>query len=297
MKRDVLLIGLAAFAAACNGPATPADDKIRAAVSVPPQAWLVDRIGGERVEVEVMLPPGSAPATYEPSPRQRLAFDRARLLVEVGHPDFPFEKRHLEKWLAGRSGLEVVDMAEGVDFLPSKEEDGHPHPEGETDPHLWLSPPVMESAARRVEAALSRIDPGHAELYSARLAALLSDVQALDRDLAATFAGLERRRFLVQHPAWGYFAAHYGLEQTAIESGGKEPGAASLVALAERARRDGVRVIFTQRGISDRGARAIAREIGARMVEVDPLAYDWLDNLRRVAAALREALDDRGGAG
>lgn len=292
MRKDVLLLSLAIFAAACSGPATPADDKIRVAVSVPPQAWLVDRVGGERVEVEVMLPPGSSPATYEPSPRQRLAFDRARVLVEVGHPDFPFEKRHLEKWIAGHSGLEVVDMAQGVDFLPAGEEDDHPHPEGETDPHLWLSPPVMASAARRVEQALARIDSGHAAFYASRLAALLSDVEDLDRELAETFAGLERRRFLVQHPAWGYFAAHYELEQTAIESGGKEPGPASLVALAERARRDGVRVIFTQRGISDRAARALAREIGARVVEVDPLAYDWLDNLRRVAAALRQALDE-----
>ncbi len=296
MKTVVMLLSSAVLAAACTGPPTPAAaDAIRVAVSVPPQAWLVDRIGGDRVEVTVMLPPGAFPATYEPSPRQRLAFDRARVYVKVGHPDFPLERKHLDKWLAWHPGLEVVDMAAGVDLLPA--DDAHGHPEGETDHHLWLSPAVMRRAARRVEEVLARIDPGHAALYAAHLAALESDVEELDRELAATFAGLERRRFLVQHPAWGYFAAHYGLEQTAIESGGKEPGAASLVALAARARRDGVRVIFTQRGVSDRGVRSIAGEIGARVVEVDPLAYDWLANLRRVAAAFRDALDDRGGGG
>lgn len=253
------------------------------AVSVPPQAYVVDRIGGDRVAVEVLIPPGTSPHTFEPAPRQLAAFSRARLYVKVGHPDFAFEKKHLDARIERDAGLEVVDMTAGVPIAADH---------GESDPHVWLSPAAVRLAARGVAEALARLDPEHAGLFRAHLETFLADVEALDRELRSAFAGLERRRFVVQHPAWGHFAAHYGLEQIAIESGGKEPGPASLVALIERTRREGVRVVFVQQGIADRGARTLAREIGAEVVAVDPLAYDWIDNLRRVAGAFRTALKD-----
>jgi zinc transport system substrate-binding protein len=286
-----------ALFAACAGPSAPAGQgvggsggAVEVAVSVPPQAYFVDRVGGDRVRVTVMVPPGAAPDSYEPSPQQVLGLRRARLYVEVGQAAFPFEARYLA---AGSGpGPEVVDMSAGVEPLPAAAGDAHGTDggAGEMDPHVWLAPSAVRVAARNIAAALTRADPAGAAVYEHNLAAFLADVDALDRDVRATLAGLKQRKFLVFHPAWGYFAREYGLQQVAIESGGKEPSPAQLVALIAAARRDGVKVVFVQRGFSDRAARVIASELGAEVVAVDPLAYDWLDNLRRVAEAFRRAL-------
>jgi zinc transport system substrate-binding protein len=280
-----------ALLAACAGP--PRGDGggvVQVAVSVPPQAYFVDRVGGDRVRVTVMVPPGAAPDSYEPSPQQVLALRRAHLYVEVGQAAFPFEARYLA---AGSGpGPEVVDMSAGVEPLPVAAGDAHGPDEGggEMDPHVWLAPSAVAVAARNIAAALTRVDPPGAAVYARNLAAFLADVAALDRDVRATLSGLKQRKFLVFHPAWGYFAREYGLQQVAIESGGKEPSPAQLVALIAAARSDGVKVVFVQRGFSDRAARVIASELGAEVVAVDPLAYDWLANLRRVAEAFRRAL-------
>ncbi len=286
VRRGWSTAALGVLALSCTAPA-PRDDALQVAVSVPPQAYFVDRIAGGRVAVQVLVPPGSSPATYEATPRQMLALGRSRLYVAVGHPDFPFERRHLSGFLARHEALEVVDMAAGVPWL---DEAGHGH--GESDPHVWLSPGVVRIAAETIARALVRVDPDGRDVYESNLDVFAGEVEALDAEIAAIFDGLTRRGFLVQHPAWGYFAQRYGLEQMAIESGGKEPSPATLARLVERARREGVAVVFVQPGFADRSARVVAGEIGARVVTVDPLAYDWPANLRQVAAAFREALGD-----
>jgi len=256
-------------------------------VSVPPQAYFVERIGGERVEVHVLVPPGTSPATYEPSPRQMVALGRSRLYVEVGHPDFLFEQRHLETLLKGNTQVVTVDMAAGTGTF-CQDEQGR---ELDGDPHIWLSPRWMRTAAANIEAELVRLDPEGAPYYRQNLESLLSDIERLDLELRQLLSGLQGRRFMVFHPAWSHFACEYGLRQMAIESGGKEPGPAQLVATIEEARREGIRVVFAQKGFSDRSARVIAAELDARVEELDPLAHDWLENLRfsaeRIAAALR----------
>lgn len=276
---------LLALALAC-APA-PREEVLQVSVSVPPQAYFVDRIAGGRAAVQVLIPPGGSPATYEPTPQQMLALGRSQIYVAVGHPDFPFERRHLQGFLDHHASLQVVDMAAGVPLL-----DEAGGKQGEGDPHVWVSPDAVRVAATNIARALERADPDGTAAYEANLAAFTGEVDALDAEIAAALHGLARRSFLVQHPAWGYFARRYGLEQMAIESGGKEPSPAALVHLVERARSEGVRVVFVQPGFSDRGARVVAREIGARVVAVDPLAYDWPANLRRVAAAFHEALED-----
>jgi zinc transport system substrate-binding protein len=260
-------------------------EPVQVAVSVPPQAYFVDRIGGHWVEVQVLIPPATPPAAYEPTPQQILALGRARLYVKVGHPAFPFEKRQLDSILRRYPHIRIVDMVRGVD-LPQLAEAGAE----QSDPHVWLAPDAVDTAARNIARALSEIDPDHATDFQGNLEHFRADIAGLDREIHSALEPLEQRRFMVYHQAWGYFAMQYGLEQVAIEAGGKEPSPASLIAMIEEARRDGVQVVFVQKGFSDRSARVIADEIGARVEFLDPLAYDWLDNLRHVAQTLREAL-------
>ena len=253
----------AAVLAACAGGASPGSkgegeapaagtpgEPVPVAVSVPPAAWLVEGVGGERVAVTALLPPGRSPHTWEPSPRELAALGRARLVVVVGHPALPFEERLLAA--ARRGGAaRVVAMTDGVALLAGDEGgSGHGGAEDDhagTDPHVWLDPEVMAATAERTAAALAEIDPENAAEYRRRLDALVAEIDALDREIRATLAGVTERRFLAYHPAWGYFANRYGLVQEAVESEGKEPGPRRMVERLEAARGRGARVIFVQR--------------------------------------------------
>jgi zinc transport system substrate-binding protein len=269
---------------------------LRVGVTVPPQAYLVERLGGERVAIEVLMPSGSSEETFSPSPRQMVALSRADLYLVVGHPAFLVERRHVLPALERNPGVRVVAMAGGHQGLKRPSSDsagaggGHGHAGAAGDPHLWTAPRHMRGAAVAVAAALAELDPAGSPLYRARLASLLADLDALDAEVRRELSGLDRRRFLVAHPAWGHFAAEYGLEQVAIEDEGKEPGPRRLVALVELARAEGMRAVFSQAGFPDAAARAVAAEIGARVVPLDPLARDWLDNTRATARAIAAAL-------
>ena len=273
-------------------------------VSVPPQAQMVEAIGGDRVDVSVMIQPGQSPHTFSLSPRQLMALDDGRLYFKVGHPDLAFEHRFLRHVEEQNGQVEIVDLSSGVDFMATEAHshdtgdhghdhhhgDDEAHDHGETDPHLWVSPAIMRAAAEPLAEALIALDPeGEAE-YRQRLQAFLDDLDALDASIRDRFQGLEQRRFVVNHPAWGYFAREYDLEQVAIESGGRDPSPAQLARFIEQAQDEGVRVVFVQQGFSERSARVIAREIDAVVRTADPLARDWMQNLDDVSAAIHEAL-------
>jgi zinc transport system substrate-binding protein len=246
-------------------------------VSVAPQAWLVERLAGDSVDIVVLIPPGASPATYEPTMRQLEAMERAALYVKVGHPGFPFERTWLDRLLEGRGDLAVVDSSRRIEQTAG-------------DPHVWVAPPAVRAMVPDVAAAIAAIVPPERQAIAERQEALLAEIDSLDAEIRAALAGLERRRFYVFHPAWGAFAAAYGLEQVSIEHDHKEPDAHRLHGLLERARADAADVVFVQPQFSRRSAEVVADEIGARVVTIDPLARDWPDNLRRVTAALVEAL-------
>lgn len=294
-----LALALLAFAASGCSPAGPgagaAPRPVQVAVTVPPQAYLVERIGGERVATEMLMPSGSSEETFSPSPRQLVGLSRADLYVLVGHPAFAVEERHVLPALARNPSVHVTSMWDGEapgDRRSDTDGRGLGRVHGNhTDPHLWTAPRNMRSAAVRVAEALAELDPPGAATYRTRLASFLAEIDALDAEIRRELSGLPRRRFLVTHPAWGHFAAQYGLEQMAIEEDGKEPGPRRLVALVEEARAEGIRAVFSQAGFPAAAARAVAAEIGARVVPLDPLARSWLDNTRHTARAIAASLE------
>jgi len=297
MSRPVLLLA-ALFVAACGtAPARgPHDGRIPVAVSVPPQAYFVEKIGGDRVRVEVMIPPGSSHVDYSPSPRQVAALSGARIYVKVGHPAFEVETHYIDPFLARVSGIQVVNMSEGMDLIASEgaegwHEPGEDHEHESGDPHVWVAPDTVRVAARNIAAALRKADPGHAAEYAANLRAFEAEIDALDREIRDRLGsgGGEERKFMVYHPSWGYFAREYGLEQIAIEAEGKEPSAQRLIQLIDRGRRERVKVIFVQGGFPRKSAQVIADAVGGQVLTADPQERDWADNLRRVAAELGEA--------
>jgi zinc transport system substrate-binding protein len=273
---------LAFLAASLPGLAEAA---VRVFVTVQPQAWLAERVGGDAVAVATLVAAGQSPHTFEPRPQQVEQLMRADLFWRSG---MPFEDAWLDKIRATNPRMAVVDARDGIELLPESHHD-HGHAHGDSDPHLWTSPRVAKRMAAALAQALARLDPAHTGQYAANLAGLAAELDALDRELASALEPLRGRRFLVFHPAWGYFADAYGLEQVAVERGGKEPGPKALGQLADDARRSGIRTVFVQPQFSQRAAETLAAAIGGRVVALDPLAKDYPAGLRAAARALVEA--------
>lgn len=271
------------------------DAPLQVVVSVLPQQYLVERIGGERVAVLTLVQPGDNEATYSPGPATLAALDGARAWFTMG---VPFEDAWLGRITRDRPGMEVVPLADGLPLRRTEaslvavgRSHGHEHA-GTPDPHAWTDPRLMARMAERAGASLARLDPAGADAYTARAMALQEELLALHEELAATLAPVRGRAFIVFHPSWGYFADAYGLRQLPIETGGREPGPRGLAEVIRRGREAGVRAVFVQQQFSQRSAEAVAQALGARLVEADPLAPDYVANLRRVAAAMGEALAD-----
>jgi zinc transport system substrate-binding protein len=262
-------------------------------VSVPPQKHFVERIGGEHVRVRTLVQPGQSPHSFEPTPSQVVAMAHADLYVRVG---MPFEPVWLKRIQAANPDMPVLDAREGIEIVPLTDHDheGETHPdethEEGLDPHVWTSPPLVKTMAQRIRDGLAALDPAHADDYAARYAAFAAELDALDAEIRERLRDLTARRFMVYHPAWGYFAQTYGLTQVPIEKEGKEPGAKALASLIAQARREGIRVIFVQPQFSRRAAEEVARAIDGRVMAIDPLAEDYLENMRTVTRLLSQEL-------
>lgn len=282
---SLALVALLLMVACQATPTASTSDGLRVTVSILPQQYFVERIGGEYVQVNVMVLPGESPATYEPKPEQLQALSASAAYFSIG---VPFEDAWLSKIAAANPEMRIVDTTQGIERMPLAGDDAHDgaHP----DPHIWLSPRLVKIQAQTIYEALSELDPAHQDAYKANLTAFLADIDALDADIRATLAGVQSQSFMVFHPTWGYFARDYGLTQMPIEVGGQEPSAAELANLIEQARAAHIHVVFAQPEFSTRAAETIAHEIDGQVLLISPLAPDWLDNMRRVAQAFAEAM-------
>jgi zinc transport system substrate-binding protein len=276
---------LAAVAILCPTTTAAASERPLVFVGIPPLAWVVGQLS-DGVQVEVLLPPGASPHSYEPSPRQMASLDGAGLYLQVG---LPFEGPLLAKIEALVPGLRVVDCRQGIELVPM-EEHGHDHGEGWADPHIWLDPQRMAAVAATAAAALAELLPAEHDAIEDRLRALQSALGKADAGIAARLAPLRGRTLVVFHPAYGYFTRRYGLKQVAVEVEGKAPSARQLAAVVDSLEGLPVQAIFVQPQFSQIAAQRVADTIGCAIVELDPLAGDYLANLDtmtdRIAAAL-----------
>ena len=287
-KGSICLIVVASlWLAGCGGPdsSEPAtSDSMRLAVSIAPQGYFARRIAGERAVVDVLVAPGQNPHTYQPTARQMIRLGESQAYFTL---DLPFERVLVAKIAAQHPKLRVVDTT-GEDHAPHADHGNHDH--GHHDPHTWLSPRRAADQARVMCDTLCRIDEAHADRYRRNLAALAADLDRLDAEIAEILAPVAGGTFYVFHPAFGHFAQAYDLKQMAIEAGGKDPTARRIDELIRAARAQGVRAIFVGPQFSRRMAGVIARQIGAEVVVLDPLADDYPNNLRDIATKIRAAL-------
>jgi zinc transport system substrate-binding protein len=260
--------------------------KIKAFVSILPQAYFVERVGGPFVEVKVLVAPGQSPATYDPTPKQMSELGRSQLYFRIGTP---FEKSFIAKISDTFKRLKIIDIRKGIQLRSFKQSGLSQVP----DPHIWLDPKLVMIQASTICNALAQVDPVHEEEYKANLSTFNADLINVDAKIAKTLAPVKGSKFYVFHPAFGYFGDSFGLTQVAVEIEGKAPSAKQLTHLIKRARKDNVKVIFVQPQFAKKYARTVAEAIGGAVVPINPLARDYLKNLENIAENLKKALLDK----
>lgn len=283
---------------AAGMPKITASETVPVFVSIPPQKYFVEKIGGERVNVSVMVGPGTNAHTFEPRPAQMSGLAKARIYFAVG---MEFETVWLDKIAAANPGLKIVHTEKDIEKIPMKDyhngeheeehSDRHEAHHGIPDPHIWLSPPLVKVQAKNILDGLIAADSEQQAAYRSNYEAFIKETDALDAEIRGLFAEKGKgSRFMVFHPSWGYFAQAYGLEQIPIEIEGKEPKPAQLAQLIKQAQKEGIRVVFVQPRFSVKNAETIAKAIQGQVAFADPLAEDWAKNLRDVAAKFEAAL-------
>ncbi len=271
-------------------------------VSILPQKFFVRQIGGNQFTIEVMVPPGASPHTYEPKPSQMRKLARARVFFTIG---VAMEKAWLDRIVTINPDLIVVHTERGIDRVPMAGAQHHDHgstahddgqggdgdvTEDRLDPHIWLSPQLVRKQAETIKRSLIELDQGNGPVYEQNFNRFAGRIDALDTRLRQILGGKEGMKFMVFHPSWGYFARSYGLVQIAVEIEGKSPKPAHLQYLIEEARQQQITVIFAQPQFSRKSAEVIAREIGAEVVLIDPLGENWFENMTSVADKLSSAV-------
>jgi zinc transport system substrate-binding protein len=274
-----LLTGLGVTPGGSGSGAAEKSTPLPCQVSILPIAFFVDRIGGDRVETTVLIGPGQSPESFEPTSKQLVRLSQSRLFFATGTP---FESQILSRIRSNFKTVEIIDLKAGITLQQLA---------GEPDPHFWLSPGLMKTLAANVRDALVRTDPSNRSLYLDNCTALITDLDKADREIREILAPFEGAEIIVFHPSYGYFTNAYGLRQLSIESEGADPGPKHLARLIEHAKSNKIKTVFIQPQFSASSARAIADEIGAELVVLDPLARDYLNNLIEMAHAIRKSFE------
>lgn len=264
-----------------------ANGKIRVVTTITPMAFFIENIGGEKVEVTALIPPGANPHTYEPKPRQLNIISSADLFVKVGS-GIGFELLWMKRIRSLNKKMPVCDASRGIHLINISGRD-HGHNTNK-DPHIWLSPENAVIMTENILRAIRDLDPANAGFYRKNALLLINRLKSLKNEISNKFKNIKNRQFFVVHPAWGYFARDFNLKQNAIKYEGKEPTPARLARLIERARDENIKVIFASPQFSIKSADVIANEIHGKIVFIDPMSRDYINNLRHTANVLLESM-------
>ncbi len=262
-------------------------------VSIPPQKFFLEKIGGKRVHVVVLLPPGANPTVYEPKPYQLKMLSKARLFFSMG---VPFEVPWLKRLKREFPSILIVPIYELIKRKPMKTNYGiwdKKVVSGFPDPHVWLSPPLVRVMGITILNTLKKLDPEGSCFYIRNYQKFVEEVDQLDSQLTHLFLESKNRSFLVFHPSWGYFAETYGLKQIPLEMEGKSPSIKEMGFFVDFAKKKGLKTIFVQPQFSIRFAKTLAKLINGKIEFLDPLAESWRNNIFKSAVLIKRSLDGR----
>ena len=281
------------------------DDHIVIA-SILPLAGFAEKVGGGKINVFEMVPPGASPHTYEPTPGQLEKVSNAGIYLSVGS-GIEFELVWLDKIVAINDEMMLVDCSRGIELIEafgtfndqnSDHDDKGVYNEIEddhngsgADPHIWLSPINASAIVENIYLSLSEAYPENEGIFYDNKVDFQNDLEMLDRRIREILKGKIQRKIIVFHPGWSYFAREYGLEQIVIEKEGKEPSPREMVSIIESAKDSDIKIIFASPEFSPKSAEVIADEIGGNVVFISPLARDYIENLIKITEAFKESME------
>ena len=292
----IFILTFTLFSACKQKPVT--NSKPVVFVSILPQQYFVQRIAGNRYQIEVMIPPGMGHSDYDPTPQQMKELANAKLFFRIGY--IVFEDAWMKTIAANNPGLGIINTSTGTDLLHEEESvlethdsgAAHKHNDSGIDPHIWLSPKEAKTQAKHYLDAFIQLDPANAHYFTKNYTAFINDIDKLDTTLRKELVPLKGHKFMIYHPALTYLARDYGLKQISIEYAGKEPTADYLFKLVDLAKKEHIKVVFIQQQYDTKNAAAIAKEINARLIQFDHMAPDWLDNMYRLGQMLKKEMSE-----
>lgn len=281
-------------------------------VSILPQKFFVEKIAGDKIDVNVMVKPGASPASYEPKTSQMKKLSNSLAYFSIG---VPFEKSWLKKFEDANKKMLVIDTTKGIekqemqahehhdeeahdehkheedhDHEKNKHEEDHDeHDHTGLDPHVWLDPVLVKKQAENILNALIKVDEANKDFYTKNYQLFVKELDELDKKLESIIEPYEHKAFMVFHPSWGYFAKRYHLEQISIEIQGKEPKPAQLIELVEEAKKHDIKIVFVAPQFSQKGAKTISKSINGNVAVINPLSEKWDENLLKVALEIAKS--------
>lgn len=275
----VIIIIQVLLMVSCASPADKEDDKLTVAVSIIPQETFVKEVSGNMVDIITAIPPGKSPENYAPSPMEIEKLSRSSIYFTIG---VPAETGILDKLNDINGSIKIVDLADKV-----KEQ--YPEIEvapGHRDPHIWLSPKRASVMVDIISQELSDADKENSGRYRENAQLYIEKLIELDKEISGLFSNLKNRTFIIYHPSLGYFADDYGLNMVSIEEGGKEAAPSNLQKVIDIAREQNIKTVFYQSEIDSKQSSVLADEIGGKPVQVAPLAPNYIDNIKKIAAEI-----------
>lgn len=259
-------------------------------VTIEPQRYFAEKIAGDLFQINCVTPAGQSPETYDPTPQQMVQISQSQAYFRIG--EIGFEQAWMKNLQSQNPDMAVFDLSEGMELIKNEEEaheegEAHPHHHhGSVDPHIWTSISGARVIAQNTYQAFIKLDPENQEIYQAGYQRLIEEIDSTEAEMKQLLQPLAGTAFIIYHPALTYFAREFGLKQLCIELDGKEPSPAQLKQLLETAIQSGAKVVFVQQEFDQKNAELIAKETGCRLVTINPLSYNWHDEMIRLATIL-----------
>lgn len=250
--------------------------------SILPVKFIIDKLSNNTLEVNVLVPPGVSPETYEPTPQQMVKFSKSKAIFTIGLIDF---EASLTGKLAGRQ-TEIYQLYKGIELIEGS--CSHNHEEkhgfhGGIDPHIWMSLRCLKVIASNALDALTLLYPSDADIFKHNYSALIAEIDSLDIKIKKLLSVNNVKCFLIYHPVLSYYSVDYGVEQMTVEHEGKEPSVNQLKMLVDNAKAKNVKTLLYQKEFDSTVAEAIAKDIGAELREIEPLSENVLESIYSIS--------------
>ena len=278
----ILVTGMLIIGCQSQSSKQSSKDQITAAVSIVPQKTFVKAVAKDLVEVITMIPPGYSPGNYEPPPDKMEKFSDSQIYFSIGVPaDQTYILPRAHKL---NRDLKIVKLHKRVaNVYPDRE-----FVPGKRDPHIWMSPKRVKRIIEIIKKQLIAIDSTHQEVYKQNAASYINKLDQLDQYIRSVFNHDSNKTFIIYHPSLGYLTKDYGLKMIAVQKSGKKASAKQFQQVIKKARANNIKAVFYQKQIDSGQTEALAEEIGAKTIAINPLASNYIENMKKIIHLLNK---------